>query len=109
MTSSSSSAAGGMAERPEEIEEGGRGEVGSATAVGTESETAVEEGSTRVKLPVKFEFGLRFEDWDLELEDLDLLRVTIVAVGAGAVMGESVAVAVAFFFEAVFFLGGIAN
>ena len=97
-------------ERPEkEIEEGGREEVGSATAVGTESETAVEEGSTMVKLPVKFEFGFKFEDWDLELEDLDLLRVTIVAVGAGAVVGESVAVAVAFFFEAVFFLSGIAN
>ena len=51
MTSSSSSAAGGIVERPEkEIEEGGRGEVGSATAVGTEPETAVEEGTTHDRL-----------------------------------------------------------
>ena len=112
MMSSSSSAAGGMTEGPEEvIEEGRRGEVGSATAVGTESEVAktapADEGSTWVRLPVKFEFGFKFGD-------LALLRVFIVAVGAEAVgaeavVGESVLAIVAFFFEAVFFLGGIAN
>ena len=116
MTSSSSSAAGGMTEGSEEVnEEGGRGAVGSATAVGTESEVAetssADEGSTWDGLPVKFEFGFNF---GFKFGDLALLRVFIVAVGAEAVgteaaVGESVLAIVAFFFEAVFFLGGIAN
>ena len=111
MTSSSSSAAGGMTEGSEEVnEEGGRGAVGSATAVGTESEVAetssADEESTWDGLPVKFEFGFNF---GFKFGDLALLRVFIVAVGAEAVVGESVLAIVAFFFEAVFFLGGIAN